>query len=59
MKQGETYTIEVVSATGRPLEPEAHYTKFINQCGVVVRDSVPITVQEWHCLLYTSDAADE
>ena len=48
LKQGVTYNIDVIGATGRPLEPEAMYTKFINQCGVVVRDSVPITVQEWH-----------
>jgi hypothetical protein len=48
MRQGETYTIDVVSEDGRPLEPKKHYTKFINQCGVVVRDNVPITVQEWN-----------
>ncbi|KAK1611409.1 hypothetical protein QYE76_035082 [Lolium multiflorum] len=48
LKQGVTYTIDVISPTGKPLEPEEAYTKFINQCGVVVRDSVPITVQEWH-----------
>ncbi|KAK1627658.1 hypothetical protein QYE76_001973 [Lolium multiflorum] len=48
LKQGVTYNIDVINATGRPLEPEANYTKFINQCGVVVRDNVPITVQEWH-----------
>jgi hypothetical protein len=48
LKQGVTYNIDVISATGRPLEPKKHYTKFINQCGVVVRDNVPITVQEWH-----------
>ena len=44
MKQGETYTIDAVSATGKP---QQHTAKFINQCGVVVRDNVPITVQEW------------
>ncbi|KAK1695398.1 hypothetical protein QYE76_012095 [Lolium multiflorum] len=49
LKQGETYTIEVVdSATGRPLEPQKHATKLINQCGAVVRDNVSITLQEWH-----------
>ena len=49
MKQGETCTIEVVdSATGKPLEPEKNATKFINQCGAVVRDNVSITVQEWN-----------
>ena len=44
MKTGETYAIEFVSETGKPLQ---HTSKFINQCGVVVRDNVPITVQEW------------
>ena len=49
MKQGETCTIEVVdSATGRPLEPRKNATKFVNQCGAVVRDNVSITVQEWN-----------
>ena len=48
LKKGVTYNIDVISPTGKPLEPEEAYTKFINQCGVVVRDSVPITVQEWH-----------
>ena len=44
MKTGETYAIDFVSETGKPLQ---HTSKFINQCGVVVRDNVPITVQEW------------
>jgi hypothetical protein len=48
LKQGVIYTIDVISPKGKPLEPEEAYTKFINQCGVVVRDSVPITVQEWN-----------
>jgi hypothetical protein len=30
------------------LEPKQHATIFINQCGVIVRDMIPITVQEWH-----------
>ena len=49
MKQGETCTIEVVdSATGRPLEPRKNATKFVSQCGAIVRDNVSITVQEWN-----------
>jgi hypothetical protein len=28
------------------LEPKQHATKFINQCGVIVRDTISITVQE-------------
>jgi hypothetical protein len=23
-------------------------TKFVNQCGVIVRDTIPITIQEWN-----------
>src|SRR4051812_29710456 len=45
MRTGETYAIESVSETGKPLQ---HTSKFVNQCGVVVRDNVSITVQEWN-----------
>ncbi|KAK1643761.1 hypothetical protein QYE76_061566 [Lolium multiflorum] len=31
-----------------PKQPEKNATKFINQCGAVVRDNVSITVQEWN-----------
>ncbi|KAK1685267.1 hypothetical protein QYE76_046115 [Lolium multiflorum] len=49
MKPNETCTIEVVDeATGRPLEPSKNATKFISQCGAVVRENVSITVQEWN-----------
>lgn len=49
MKPNETCTIEVVDEeTGRPLEPSKNATKFISQCGAVVRDNVSITVQEWN-----------
>jgi hypothetical protein len=41
-------SIDVVSLDGKPLEPKQHATKFINQCGVIVRDMIPITVQEWY-----------
>ena len=39
--------IDVVSPEGRPLEPKKNANKFIHQCGVVVRDNVPISIQEW------------
>jgi hypothetical protein len=41
-------SIDVVSPDGKPLEPKQHATKFINQCRVIVRDMIPITVQEWN-----------
>ena len=40
-------TIEVISADGKPLEPKANAARFVHQCGVVVRDNVPISIQEW------------
>ena len=40
--------IEVVSPLGEPLLPSASAKLFASQCGVVVRDSIPITVQEWN-----------
>jgi hypothetical protein len=40
-------SIDLVSPDGKPLEPKQHAIKFINQCGVIVRDMIPITVQEW------------
>ena len=39
--------IDVVSLEGRPLEPKKNANTFIHQCGVVVRDNVPISIQEW------------
>jgi hypothetical protein len=40
--------IDVIHGNGKPLEPKKHATKFVNQCGVIVRDTIPIIVQEWH-----------
>jgi hypothetical protein len=41
------YTITAVSELGEPKEPTKAAQKFIKQCGVLVRDHVPITVREW------------
>jgi hypothetical protein len=40
--------IEEVSRLDEPLLPTANAKTFINQCGVVVRDTIQITVQEWN-----------
>lgn len=40
--------IEAVDADGKPTEPKANASKFVHQCGVVVRDNVPISIQEWN-----------
>jgi hypothetical protein len=40
--------IEAVSALGKPTHPKVNATKFANECGVLVRDHIPISTQEWH-----------
>jgi hypothetical protein len=40
--------IEEVSRLDEPLLPTANAKAFINQCGVVVRDTIPTTVWEWN-----------
>ena len=32
---------------GKPTQPEKNAGTFVRQCGVVVRDGVPIIMQEW------------
>jgi hypothetical protein len=41
------HPIEKVSAEGEPLKPRDNARKFIYQCGVIVRDNIPITIGEW------------
>ena len=48
LKDKVRYSIERVADDGNPLEPEDHCRKFINQCGVIVRDMVPINLIEWN-----------
>ena len=40
--------IEEVSRTGQPLRPIENANAFVSQCGVLVRDNIPITCREWH-----------
>jgi hypothetical protein len=42
------YRIEVVSVDGEPQAPDDVAKKIVKQCGVLVRDYIPITVQEWN-----------
>ena len=44
----ERFTIEEVSPEGQPIAPKQTRDKFIHQCGVIVRDSIPISIQEWN-----------
>ena len=48
MADGARISIDKVSDDDEPLEPIESLRKFINQCGVLVRDLVPIILEEWH-----------
>ena len=47
MAKNDHLTIEVVTPEGKPLYPRKNAIKFVHQCGVVVRDLVPISTREW------------
>jgi hypothetical protein len=42
------FNIDEVAEDGEPIAPEQNARKFINQCGVIVRDNIPITIREWN-----------
>jgi hypothetical protein len=44
----EQYPIFEVAEDVTPLAPTENVNKFIRQCGVVVRDTIPITIREWN-----------
>ena len=48
MGDGARISIDKVGDDGEPLEPIENRRKFINQCGVLVRDMIPITIAEWN-----------
>ena len=50
MTGGAHLTITKVFPNGEPCEPEKNARSFVAQCGVIVRDNVPINIQEWNKL---------
>jgi hypothetical protein len=44
--EGHYIIIEVNPNIGEPLLPKNNANKFVNHCGVIVRDRVPISVRE-------------
>jgi hypothetical protein len=42
------YTFEVILPTSEPNLPKKVADVFKKQCGVLVRDHIPISVREWH-----------
>ena len=47
MKEGVKYNNEAIKPNGEPLAPKKIADKFIRQCGVLVKDQLPISLQEW------------
>ena len=47
MKEGVKYNIEAIKPNGEPLAPKKIADKFVRQCGVLVKDQLPISLQEW------------
>ena len=41
-------SIDEVCIKGKPEKPEGIYNKYVAQCGVLVRDMIPITIAEWN-----------
>ena len=48
MSDNARFDIVEVADDGQPTAPLKTARLFVSQCGVVVRDSIPITVREWH-----------
>ena len=48
LQEGVKFNIDVISLSGEPVAPKSHADKFTRQCGVIVRDQIPISTQEWH-----------
>ena len=47
LKEGVKYNIEAIRPSGKPLAPKKIADKFVRQCGVLVKDQLPISIQEW------------
>ena len=48
MGDHQRFTIDEVTKDEEPIAPTKHVKLFVNQCGVVVRDNIPITTREWN-----------
>ena len=44
----QRFTIDEVAEDGKPIAPAKNAKLFVSQCGVIVRDSIPITIREWN-----------
>ena len=47
LKEGVKYNIDAIRTDGEPLVPKNITNKFVRQCGVLVKDILPLSIQEW------------
>ena len=47
LKQGVKYNIDAIKSNGESIAPKNIANKFVRQCGVLVKDQIPISIQEW------------
>ena len=47
MRSDETFEITAIARDGKPIEPIRTRDAFRAQCGVLVRDKIPISIQQW------------
>ena len=48
MDGNQRFTIEETDDSGELITLEKHWRMFVNQCEVIFRDNLPITIQEWN-----------
>ena len=47
LSSDERFEIIAIAPDGQPIEPIQTKNAFVVQCGVLVRDKIPISIQQW------------
>ena len=48
MRSDERFEITAIARDGQPIEPIRTKEAFDAQCGVLVRDKIPISIHQWY-----------
>ena len=48
MRSDERFEITAIARDGQPIEPIRTKSAFVAQCGVLVRDKIPISIHQWY-----------
>ena len=48
MRSDERFEIRAIARDGMPIEPIRTKEAFSAQCGVLVRDKIPIRIRQWY-----------